>query len=760
MAVRDVHVLLNRYLPILFILFTVLLIPVITSADAVQSKGTLLTAVNSNKICGDQFCSEIGQSKPTPPKGQIIIPGNEETIDVDKEAPSLLYIQTANSGTYIEKDGRHVITLVEVSPSTVWFADRPERVTGHELTELFIAKWGEGEDSFADDPPNAALELLDNNGQSAVFIVELTNAFYDPDSEIVQYDIKILDEPTQGLSHYKIINAKIPSTFEQAVLFIDNASCSSDIPGVDDFYGIDITKGISSRDLIPHTIFDLYGDDSRTQELGDCSYDVPNSLIYERGNFDVDYEVYKSFDELKKSITADVGLSYSSIAVDADIKTQYTHSTDDAESSYFAIVRAYNNLYSLTLETPPLSEDFQNAIDNLPDSYEGNQQAYFDFFSNYGTHYTQQAEYGGHVIYSSQETDTSSISETDFQASVNVKVNEFIGGSVDLSASIDKSSSESKSDSDLIIKVAGSGGDPGKLHVVVTDSSSNSFNDWWATIDDNPGQIGIKYREIYNLVSDSDKKSQLAKALDDYLRQELDYRMTFSITMDDDVQNPHAKIEIGTNQNNPLTAEFSTFTDWILGSSPNPYDDTVITYGGILVTLDANTGKPNMDSLTVILPETKDELIIPTFNEVISSSMKEDTLFFVLIFTPFSTDYADDFSAFEDIGATSFLNIPQGTVFIEGEIPEEELTVDEIADEVLYMLVGKSHLGEGNGQQHFKSTDDESMVISSKKSIIDIVQNKVGFGYFTTQIECEMIGSISKTIEGFTEFTTSTFECN
>jgi len=136
---------ISKFFSILFILLAILLIPVIDSADALKSHGTSIAATNSNLVCGDKLCSEIGQSAPTPPQGQIVIPAVEETIDVDKEATSLLYIQTAHSGTYIEKDGRNILTLVGISQSTVWFTDRPQRVTGHEFTELFIAKWAEGE---------------------------------------------------------------------------------------------------------------------------------------------------------------------------------------------------------------------------------------------------------------------------------------------------------------------------------------------------------------------------------------------------------------------------------------------------------------------------------------------------------------------------------------------------------------------------------------------------------------------------------------
>jgi hypothetical protein len=47
-----------------------------------------------------------------------------------------------------------------VTPSTLYFSDRPQRVVGHLETAEFVGFWGEGEDSFADDPPNAVLAFV------------------------------------------------------------------------------------------------------------------------------------------------------------------------------------------------------------------------------------------------------------------------------------------------------------------------------------------------------------------------------------------------------------------------------------------------------------------------------------------------------------------------------------------------------------------------------------------------------------------------
>ena len=54
-----------------------------------------------------------------------------------------------------------LLTLERISPITVPFSDRPERLAGHMATDDFVPFWGEGEDSFESDPPNANLSLLD-----------------------------------------------------------------------------------------------------------------------------------------------------------------------------------------------------------------------------------------------------------------------------------------------------------------------------------------------------------------------------------------------------------------------------------------------------------------------------------------------------------------------------------------------------------------------------------------------------------------------
>ena len=64
------------------------------------------------------------------------------------------------------------LTLNTVAPSTLFFSDRPDRVTGHVSSDEFVQTWGDGEDSFASDPPNAALSIF-GDGEIHDVVVEL-----------------------------------------------------------------------------------------------------------------------------------------------------------------------------------------------------------------------------------------------------------------------------------------------------------------------------------------------------------------------------------------------------------------------------------------------------------------------------------------------------------------------------------------------------------------------------------------------------------
>ena len=69
----------------------------------------------------------------------------------------LLFVQSAKSAT-LSKDG--VLTLKGVSPTTLYFSDRPARIAGHYRNAEYMQFWQGGNDSFLKDPPNATLSAF------------------------------------------------------------------------------------------------------------------------------------------------------------------------------------------------------------------------------------------------------------------------------------------------------------------------------------------------------------------------------------------------------------------------------------------------------------------------------------------------------------------------------------------------------------------------------------------------------------------------
>ena len=93
-------------------------------------------------------------------------PGEEAPATATHEV-EYLFVLTAESATLA--DG--VLTMGDVNPATLYFSDRPDRIAGHQTTEEFVADWGEGDDSFASNPPNATLSVLSDTEPQDVVVV-------------------------------------------------------------------------------------------------------------------------------------------------------------------------------------------------------------------------------------------------------------------------------------------------------------------------------------------------------------------------------------------------------------------------------------------------------------------------------------------------------------------------------------------------------------------------------------------------------------
>jgi hypothetical protein len=66
------------------------------------------------------------------------------------------------------------LTLMAASPDLVFFCDRPERTAGHLTWDAFMGLVSEGENSFAENSPNAAVSIIGDDGAVNEVVVTLT----------------------------------------------------------------------------------------------------------------------------------------------------------------------------------------------------------------------------------------------------------------------------------------------------------------------------------------------------------------------------------------------------------------------------------------------------------------------------------------------------------------------------------------------------------------------------------------------------------
>jgi hypothetical protein len=148
--------------------------------------------------------------------GQVYAQQEENITTLE---PSFLFIQSAQSGSLSQiNDTAYTLELNDVADKTVSFSDRPDRIVESVSTSGFVGNWSTGEDSFAIDPPNAVLIVLDNNvdtSEQEIALVELFNPVYDEDSNALTYDLTPDNETSIDL----------PNEFGQSVMIIDSA-CS------------------------------------------------------------------------------------------------------------------------------------------------------------------------------------------------------------------------------------------------------------------------------------------------------------------------------------------------------------------------------------------------------------------------------------------------------------------------------------------------------------------------------------------------------
>ena len=147
-----------------------------------------------------------------------------------------LFIQGAQSGSVSDVNATtSTLELSDVSDKTILFSDRPDRIVASIDTADFIGNWSTGANSFAVDPPNAALVVDDDVEQRQdLGVIELLNPEYDSVANTLRYDITAENATTTTTS------IDLPE-FGQSTLVIDDDGNGHYVPGQKP----DVTGGVT-----------------------------------------------------------------------------------------------------------------------------------------------------------------------------------------------------------------------------------------------------------------------------------------------------------------------------------------------------------------------------------------------------------------------------------------------------------------------------------------------------------------------------------
>jgi hypothetical protein len=153
---------------------------------------TMATALSADYVVGQDGQSG---SAATPSAGSAGRTAKQVPLSADEAKAmgkvTLLFVQNAQGAAI--SNGK--MTLKKISPTTIFFSDRPERIAGHLTTKEFVPFWSEGTDSFAANPPNATLSALEEGKLSDV-VLELRNPKLAGDE--LSYEVKILEGALGG----------------------------------------------------------------------------------------------------------------------------------------------------------------------------------------------------------------------------------------------------------------------------------------------------------------------------------------------------------------------------------------------------------------------------------------------------------------------------------------------------------------------------------------------------------------------------------
>ena len=124
--------------------------------------------------------------------------------EAEQKPVRYMFVQSAHSGSFVPvecEENQYTLALEGVSAQTIAFSDRSERA----VDQVPMQKFLDGLGFLAENPPNAAIDILEGNESQDVMVMELFEPVYDAANRTLQYNISIMEEPNLS---YAIFNER------------------------------------------------------------------------------------------------------------------------------------------------------------------------------------------------------------------------------------------------------------------------------------------------------------------------------------------------------------------------------------------------------------------------------------------------------------------------------------------------------------------------------------------------------------------------
>ncbi|MDQ5827447.1 MAG: hemopexin repeat-containing protein, partial [Chloroflexota bacterium] len=243
-----------------------------------------------------------------------------------------------------------------------------------------------------------------------------------------------------------------------------------------------------------------------TYEVPD-GYEVDDSPPMPTGQALNQSLVEESWDRFEKRTSLDASLAVSSAPFSVDVNASQTGQLRQEEECYYALRTSFIPLWTVYIPyAGSLSDDDFDLEIPVPFSHR-HRAEYARFFERYGTHYVPRAWVGGKAALALTISKHSNMTKSEIQAGI--KASMVALGSASVSTADQQSKEKLQNYSQCT--VFGKGGDELRLAALST-LDNVLYNEWLATVKDNPQVIEFEAVGIWTLLRDKDRAQALMEA--------------------------------------------------------------------------------------------------------------------------------------------------------------------------------------------------------------------------------------------------------